>query len=185
MPHGSGLAQGGDISAWPQLGADAATFREPPPKVSRKSQRPEELSGPRISFSYPTEVEYSQHPEEDEDDDKDSIAEPQVLDKTYARLINFIYNRFANSPPSSSANVPPRCEFEEFFAVSDPPSVLRQNLTVYPRVSEIVNSSAERASRLARESQPLHRVVPLMHKMFHVGDNPDYCNSRFVTQILR
>ena len=122
VPHGSGLTQGGGLSARPQLGEDAATFCEPPPEASGKSQRPDDHSGPRVSFYHLTEVEYSQHPEEVEDDDKDSIAEPPVLDKTYTRLINFIYDRFANFRPASSANVPPRCEFEEFFAVSDPPS---------------------------------------------------------------
>ena len=49
----------------------------------------------------------------------------------------------------------------------------RQNLTVYPRVSEIIDSIAERASRLARESHPLHCVVPLKRK-------PDFCNALFV-----
>ena len=39
---------------------------------------------------------------------------------------------------------------------------------VYPRVAEIIDSSAERASRLARESRPLHRVVPLRRKMYFV-----------------
>ena len=175
VPHRSGLAQGGVESARPQLGEDAAIFREPPPEASGKSQRPEDQSGPRVRYSLPTEVEYEQHPEEDDDDDKDRVAEPPVLDRTYARLINFIYDRLDNSRPSSSAHVPPRCEFEEFFAVSDPPTASRQNLTVYPRVAEIVDSSAEKASRLARESRPLHRVVPLRWKMFYVGDNTDYC----------
>ena len=57
---------------------------------------------------------------------------------------------------------------------------MRHNLTVYPRVAEIVDSSTERASRLARESRPLHRVVPLRRKMFFVGNKPDYCNVCFV-----
>ena len=82
--------------------------------------------------------------------------------------------------PSANAYVPLWCEFEDFFAVSDPPSASRQNLTVYPRVAEIFNSSAEKASRLARESRPLHRVVPFRRKMFFVGDHPDFCNARFV-----
>ena len=152
VPHGSCLSQGGVDSARPQLGADAVTFREPPPEASGKSQRPQDQLGLRVRCSHPTEVEYAQHPEDDDDDDKDSVVEPPVLDKTYARLINFIYDRFTNSRPSSSAHVPTRCEFEEFFAVSDPPTASRQNLTVYPRVAEIVDSSAEKASRLARES---------------------------------
>ena len=76
--------------------------------------------------------------------------------------------------------MPPRCEFEDYFAVSDPLPASRQNLTVYPRVAELVNSSAERASRLARESRPLHRVVPLRQKMFYIRDNPDYCNACYI-----
>ena len=64
--------------------------------------------------------------------------------------------------------------------MSDPPSASRQNLTAYSRVAEIIDSSAERASRLARESRPLHRVVPLRRKMFFVGDKPDFCNTRYV-----
>ena len=103
-----------------------------------------------------------------------------MQDRTCARLIDFIYNRFADLRPSASASAPPRCEFEDFFAVADPPSAARHNLTVYPRVAEIVDSSAERASRLARESRPLHRVVPLRRKMFFVGDIPNYCNAWFV-----
>ena len=177
MPHGSGLAQGAGSLARHQLGVDAETSRDPPPEDDGKSQRPGVQSGPRVGFSYQTKTEYVFLPEED---DKDSIADPPVLDKTYARLINFIYDRFSHSRPSANAHVPPRCEFEDFFAISDPPSASRQNLTVYPRVAEIVNTSAERASRLARESRPLHWVVPFRRKMFFVGDNPDFCNARFV-----
>ena len=146
VPHGSGLAQGGVFSARHQLGADAETSRGPPPEVGGKSQRPGVQSGPRVEFSHRTETEYAFHPEEDDEDDQDSIADPPVLDKTYARLIGCIYDRFAHSHPSTSAHVPPRCEFEDFFAVSDPPSTSRQNLTVDPRVSGIIDSSAERAS---------------------------------------
>ena len=102
-----------------------------------------------------------------------------VQDRTYARVVNFIYEQFAHSRPSASAHMPPRCDFEDYFAVSDPPSASRLNLTVYLRVAEIVDSSTERASRLARESRPLHPVVPLRRKMFFVGDKPDYVNPDF------
>ena len=180
VPHGLGLAQGGNFSARSQLGSDAASSRDPPPEASGKSQRPADPSGPRVSFAQLTESELAQHLEEDDEDDRESVADPPVLDKAYARLINFIYDRFANSRPVTNASAPPRCEFEEFFAVSDPPSAARQNLTVYPRVSEIVDASAERASRLASKSRPLHRVVPLRRKLFYVSDNQDFCNARFV-----
>ena len=75
-------------------------------------------------------------------------------------------------------HVPPRCEFVEFFSVNDPAPSTKQNLKVYPRVAELVSASADRASRLARESRALHRVVPLKRKMFYVGDEPDYCSAR-------
>ena len=136
-------------------------------------------SGKYIDIYFNLKITF--HLEDDDDDeDKERLADPPVLDKTYAKLVEFIYNRFAHSRPSASAQLPPQCEFEEFFAVSDPPSASRQNLMVYPRVSEIINSSAERASRLAKESRPIYSVVPLRRKMFFVGDKPDFCNAQFV-----
>ena len=49
------------------------------------------------------ETESVFHPEDDGDEDKESLADPPVLDKPYARLVEFIYNRFAHSRPSASA----------------------------------------------------------------------------------
>ena len=74
----------------------------------------------------------------------------------------------------------PRCEFKDFFSITDPAPASRQNLTIYPRVSELVNASADRASRLARESRALYRVVPSKRKMFYVGNELDYCSARFL-----
>ena len=84
-----------------------------------------------------------------------------MLDKTFSRLINFIYDRFSHARPVTNASAPPCCDFEDYFAVSEPPTAARQNLTVYPKVSEIIDTSSEKASRLARESRPLHKVVLL------------------------
>ena len=54
VPHGSGLAQGGDSSlARPQLGADAAPSHDPPAEVSGKAQRSVDPSGPRLCFAQP------------------------------------------------------------------------------------------------------------------------------------
>ena len=80
--------------------------------------------------------------------------------------------------------MPPRCEFEGFFSITDPTATSRQNLTIYPRVLELVDASADRASLLARESRALHRVVPLKRKMFYVGDQPDYCAARFLIPVF-
>ena len=38
----------------------------------------------------------------------------------------------------------------------------------------------DRALRFAREARPLHRVVPLKRRTFHVGDQPDFCAARFL-----
>ena len=181
VPHGLGVAQGGGVPlARPQIGKDAAASRNPPEEGSKNAQRPPDPSGPKVSFAQPLVSETPQDPEEEEDDDKDSVAEPPVMDKTLSRFFDFIYDKFANSRPLTGASAPPRCEFEEYFAVSDPPAASRQNLRVYPRVSEIIDASLEKASRLARESKPLHRVVPLRRKIFFVGDDQDFCSARFV-----
>ena len=180
VPHRSGLAQNVSGSARHGLGAEAENSRDPPPEDGESSQRPGVQSSSGFSYGGQAKTESVFHPEDDDDEDKESLADPPVLDKTYARLVEFIYNRFAHSRPSASAQLPPRCEFEDFFAVSDSPSASRQNLTVYPRLSEIIDSSAERAFHLARESRPFHRVVPLRRKMFFVGDKPDFSNARFV-----
>ena len=50
---------------------------------------------------------------------------------------------------------------------------------VYPRVAEFIDSNSDRAVRLARESRPLHRVVPLRQLLFNVGDQPDFSNARY------
>ena len=103
----------------------------------------------------------------------------KYIDIYFILKITF-HDRFPHSRPASAPRLPPRCEFKEFFAISESAPAARQNLLIFPRVSELVDSSADRASRLARESRPLHRVVPLKRKMFHIGDQPDYCAARFL-----
>ena len=76
--------------------------------------------------------------------------------------------------------MPPRCEFEEFFGTSESASSAKPNLVLYPRVNEILESCADRALRFAREARPLHWVVPLKRRIFHVGDQPDFCAARFL-----
>ena len=101
-------------------------------------------------------------------------------DRAYNRLVHYIYDRFPYSQLASAPHMPPRCEFEEFFATSEATSSAKSNLVLYPRVNEILELCADRASRFARESKPLHRVVPLKCRTFHVGDQPDFCSARFV-----
>ena len=118
--------------------------------------------------------------DDDDDDDRESLVDTTPVDKAYNRLSHYIYDRFPHSQPDSALHMPPRCEFEEFFTTSEATSSAKTNLSLYPRVWEILASCADRASRFARESRPLHRVVPLKRHTFHVGDQPDFCAARFV-----
>ena len=150
VSHGSGLAHHGSDSMSQGLGAGAGSSRDPPPEGGESSQDPGAHSSFRAGPSSQAGPEDSYHPDDDDEDDRESVGEPPAHDKVYAKLIDFIYNSFTHSKPSASAHVLPRCEFESYFSVSDPPSVSRQFLTVYPRVAEIVDASADRAARLAR-----------------------------------
>ena len=181
VPHGSGLAQGAGVTLdRPELGKDAAGSQEPPSEGHENAQRPQGLSGPRLTFAQPLMSVCTCDLEEEEDEDRDSVAEPPVVDKTLSRLFNFIYDKFENSHPLTDESTPPRYDFEEYFSMFDPPPSLRQHLRVYPRVSETIDASSEKATRLARKSRPLHRVVPLKCKIFNVGDDQDFCSARFV-----
>ena len=53
-------------------------------------------------------------------------------------------------------------------------------MTLYPLVDEILDSYADRATRFAKESKPLHRVLPFKRKATPVGDRPDFCLARYV-----
>ena len=90
VPHGSGLAQSVDASARHSLGAAAEAARDPPPEDGERSQRPGVQSGPGFQYGFQTETDFAYHPEDDDEEDKDSIADPPVQDRTYVRLVNFI-----------------------------------------------------------------------------------------------
>ena len=104
----------------------------------------------------------------------------QPADRAYNRLMHYIHKRFPHLQRASAPHVLLCCEFEEFFATSEAPPSAKPNLTLYPLVDEILDSCADRASRFARESKPLHRVLLLKRQTFHVGDQPDFCSARFV-----
>ena len=174
VPHESGLA-----SASRNLDETPETVRHPPSGDTGKPQGHSQRA-PEFAKESQSGAGFDSQHEEDDDEDRESVTEILPLDKAYTRLVQYIYDRFPHSRPSSAPHLPPRCEFEEFFATSDVTPATKQNLLIYPRVSELVDSSADRASRLARESRPLHRLVPLRRRMFHVGDQPDYCAARFL-----
>ena len=54
MPHGSGLAQGAEVTLdRPELGKDAACSQDPPSEGHENAQRPPGPSGPRVAFVQP------------------------------------------------------------------------------------------------------------------------------------
>ena len=118
--------------------------------------------------------------DDDDDDDRDSEADGAQSDKTYVRLMHYIHDRFPYSVPASAPREHPRCEFEEFFSTSEVTSSAKPIVTLYPRVDEILDSCADRATRFAKESKPLHHVLPFKRKATPVGDRPDFCLARYV-----
>ena len=88
--------------------------------------------------------------------------------------------RDPDSRPHFDPAVPPRCDFESFFATSDPQSVGCQRLRWYPRVQEITAKTQERAQRLAHESKSTQKVIPLRRRSFPVVNDPDYAAPRWL-----
>ena len=102
------------------------------------------------------------------------------LDRAFARLVDYIYERFPHSEPETVASTKPHCEYESYFSVSDPPEPSREFMKLYPRVSEIQSSSSEYAASLSRESRPLFKILPVRQRAFSIGDDADFCKQRFL-----
>ena len=117
---------------------------------------------------------------DNDDDVRDSDANVTQSDRNYVRLMHSIHNRFPYSVPASAHREHPRCELWNFFSTSEVTSSAKPIVTLYPRVDEILNSYADRATRFAKESKPLHRVLPFKRKATPVGDRPDFCLARYV-----
>ena len=113
--------------------------------------------------------------EDDELKDREQATEPPI-DRAFARLVDFIYGRLPQSAPPAA----PRCEYEKYFAVNDPPEPACKFMRLYPRVSEIQASVHEYEENLARKSRPLFRVLPSRRRALSIGDNPDFCKQQFL-----
>ena len=123
----------------------------------------------------------SDHPvfvrEPEDEDDLESVNDFPV-DKTFNRLISFIYDQYPDSRPSSDPAAPPLCEFESFFATSDPQSAVQPKLRWYPRVQKIV--AQDRSQRLAREGKSAQKVIPLRRRLFPVVYVLDYARPKWI-----
>ena len=91
-----------------------------------------------------------------------------------------MYDKFVESRPLSDSLAPPRCDFESYFSISEPQSSVCPRLRIYPHVNELVAQSSEQATKLARESKLLSKVIPLRRKVFPVADQPDYASPHFL-----
>ena len=118
VPQRSGLAHHRVDSRSHALGSGSGSSRDPPPEGGESSRDPGVHAnlGAGASSQAP---EGNYHLDDDDEDDRESIGDPPAPDKTYVRLIDFIYDRFNHSKPSAAAYVPPRCDFESYFSISD------------------------------------------------------------------
>ena len=103
-------------------------------------------------------------PEDEDEEDQESVVDFPVVDKTFNKFVDYIYEQYPDS----------RCDFESYFTVADPQAVGRPRMCWYPRVQEITAKTHERAVKLARESKSVRKVIPLCRCAFPVADDPDY-----------
>ena len=116
-------------------------------------------------------------------DDKESLAEAPV-DRAFAHLVDYIYERGPHSEPQTAASSTLCCDYESYFAIADPPEPSCKFMCLYPRVSEIQTTVSEYTANLSRESRPLVRMLPSRRTSFSIGDEPDFCKQRFINSDL-
>ena len=149
------------------------------PRVAQPPGFQEDLSGvPSGSGGNSGGREHRVDDDEDVDDDDDDLEDKESVagapaDGYFAGLVDYICDWFPHSKPHTAASVKPRCEYEEFFYVPDPPEPARKFMKLYPRVSEIQSTSSERAAKLSRESRPLFKILPLRRRAVSIGDDSD------------
>ena len=86
---------------------------------------------------------------ENDDEDADSVT-ASAADHSFVRLSKFFSDRYPESRPLSSPSLPPRCDFQSFFAYTDPLGSSRPHVWLYPRVEEVMTAARVRAAALSR-----------------------------------
>ena len=176
MPCSSGyahLSKSSNVSARSAVGAESEQHQGSLGEEAEAVQTPEALSRPRDAF-----VNVAQDPEDEDEDDCDSIVDSQVVDKTYNQLVQYVYEQYDESRPRSDPSSPLLCDFESCFAVAEPHSLSRPRMRVYPRFSELLAQSHECSVKFARESKPLHKVILLCRWVFAVADEQSFSSPR-------
>ena len=168
----------GEFSARSGVGSGSPQAQHSSREVA---QAPAASGRPRVSFAPSVAPEVcAQDLEDGEEDKRESVVDSSVIDKTYNRLIQYVYDQYDESRPLSDPSAPPCCEFESYFSVAEPQSLARPRMLLYPRVVELVTQSRDRATKFARESKPLHKVIPLRWRLFPVADNLDFAAPRWL-----
>ena len=103
---------------------------------------PSGSGGPRGRREHCFEDDYLGDDDDDDVNDKESFAEAP-LDRAFLRLMDYIYERFPHSEPQTAASSAPRCGYESYFSIADPPEPSHKFLRLYPRVSEIQSTVCE------------------------------------------
>ena len=114
----SGLAQvqGSNVTNLPK-----ARIAHPPGFKGGVQDVPSGSGGSRGRREHCFEDDYM----DDDVDDKESLAKAP-LDRAFAHLVDYTYKRFPHSEPQTAVSSAPRCEYESFFAIADPPKPSRQ-----------------------------------------------------------
>ena len=156
MPHGSGYAHPvNDGESSKGLGIDPVSAQHSQdsaeaPEAAYFSQTGNSDRA-RLQASVGHQV-FVREPEDEDEEDQESVVDFPVVDKTFNKLVHYIYEQYPDSRPHSDPLVPPRCDFESYFAVADPQAVGRPRMRWYPRVQELMAKTHERAIKLTRES---------------------------------
>ena len=116
-----------DLDSARVIDETSETVRHPPGDAGEPqgSQRPSAFIRQRQ-----TGAGFDSQADDDDDDDRETIADTTPADKAYNRLVHYIYDRFPHSQPASAPDIPPRCEFEEFFATSEATSSAKSYLVI-------------------------------------------------------
>ena len=156
MPHSSGCAHpvnDGELRKGSGIDPVRAQHSEASveaPEVAHSSQIGNSDTA-RLQTSIGQQV-FVRELENEDEDDQESVVDFPVVDKTFNRLVNYIYEQYPDSRLHSDPSGPPRCDFESYFAVADPQAIGRPRMRWYPRVQEITAKTHERALKVARES---------------------------------
>ena len=123
MPHGSGSAHPGNVGeSCKGLGSNPVSAQHPQASAEALEAAHCSQTGDsdraRLQASVGHHV-FVREPEDDGEEDQESVVEFPVVDKIFNKLVHYIYEQYPNSRPRSDPSVPPRCDFESYFAVAD------------------------------------------------------------------